>query len=157
MILYHGSNLEVSRPDLLHSRKNVDFGPGFYTTPLRQQAEKWCLRFHRRGEPAVVSIYSLDETVLRNFSVKEFSAYDEEWLDFVLRCRSGRDDSDFDVVIGGVANDKVFNTVELYFDHLIDKAEALRRLKFEQPNLQVCIRNDAILNHYLHYEGSEML
>ena len=34
MILYHGSNMEISSPDLLHSRTNVDFGRGFYTTPL---------------------------------------------------------------------------------------------------------------------------
>ena len=26
MILYHGSFLEITRPDLLHSRSNVDFG-----------------------------------------------------------------------------------------------------------------------------------
>lgn len=30
MILYHGSFLEVARPDLVHSRPNVDFGRGFY-------------------------------------------------------------------------------------------------------------------------------
>lgn len=30
MILYHGSFLEIPRPDLRHSRPNVDFGRGFY-------------------------------------------------------------------------------------------------------------------------------
>ena len=34
MILYHGSFLEIEKTDLLHSRPNVDFGLGFYTTPL---------------------------------------------------------------------------------------------------------------------------
>ena len=42
MILYHGSYLEVAKPDLKHSRPRVDFGCGFYTTPLREQAMKWC-------------------------------------------------------------------------------------------------------------------
>lgn len=42
MILYHGSYLEIPRPDLAHSRANVDFGPGFYVTPIYEQAEKWC-------------------------------------------------------------------------------------------------------------------
>jgi len=42
MILYHGSNVEVSRPDILHSRKNVDFGQGFYMTSLIEQANNWC-------------------------------------------------------------------------------------------------------------------
>ena len=40
MIVYHGSYTEVAKPDTMHSRRNVDFGPGFYTTPLREQAEK---------------------------------------------------------------------------------------------------------------------
>ena len=41
MRLYHGSYLEIKSPDLLHSRKNVDFGLGFYTTPLYEQAVNW--------------------------------------------------------------------------------------------------------------------
>lgn len=45
MILYHGSFLEVAKPDLVHSRHNVDFGRGFYVTPLYEQAVKWCGKF----------------------------------------------------------------------------------------------------------------
>ena len=58
----------------------------------------------------------------------------EEWLDFILNCRSGKDSMDYDFVVGGVANDKVFNTVELFFDGLIDKTEAINRLRYEKPN-----------------------
>jgi len=46
-------------------------------------------------------------------------------VDFVLNFRSGKDTSNYDLVVGGVANDKVFNTVELFFDGLIDKREAI--------------------------------
>ncbi len=49
MILYHGSFLEIVKPDLTHSRPNVDFGRGFYVTPLYEQAAKWCGKFKRRG------------------------------------------------------------------------------------------------------------
>lgn len=45
MILYHGSFLEIAKPDLAHSRPNVDFGRGFYVTPLYEQAAKWCGKF----------------------------------------------------------------------------------------------------------------
>ena len=64
--------------------------------------------------------------------------------------------SDYDMVIGGVANDKVFNTVELFFDGLIDKTEAIGRLRYEKPNLQIAFRTDKALT-YLHFEGSEQL
>ena len=42
MNLYHGSFVTVDKPDLVHFRANVDFGKGFYVTPIYEQAEKWC-------------------------------------------------------------------------------------------------------------------
>ena len=45
MILHHGSFLEIAKSDLVHSRLNVDFGRGFYVTPLYEQAAKWCGKF----------------------------------------------------------------------------------------------------------------
>ena len=77
-------------------------------------------------------------------------------VDFVLKCRRGEDFTDYDIVIGGIANDKVFNTVELFFDELIDKNEAIRRLRYEEPNVQVCLRSEKALNCLL-FEGSEMV
>lgn len=157
MIVYHGSYLEICNPDLTHSRPDVDFGRGFYTTPLHEQAVKWCGKFKRRGKNGVVSRYIFDETAYNDLKVLKFDSYSEEWLDFVLSCRRGNDTTDYDIVIGGVANDKVFNTVELYFDNLIDKKEAIRRLRYEKPNLQICFRTDVALKKYLHFEGSEQL
>jgi len=29
MIVYHGSTIEIRKPDLKHSRNNLDFGKGF--------------------------------------------------------------------------------------------------------------------------------
>ncbi len=157
MILYHGSSIEITKPDLMHSRPNVDFGKGFYTTPLHEQALKWCGKFKRRGENGIVSCYDFNEIAYQKLKVLQFDSYSEEWLDFILNCRSGKDTTDYDIVTGGVANDKVFNTVELYFDHLIDKKEAIERLRYEKPNMQICFRTDRALNDYLRFEGSEQV
>ena len=156
MILYHGSFQEVSNPDLEHSRPNVDFGRGFYTTSIFTQAVKWSEKFKNRGRNGIISSYTFDEQSLETLKVLSFETYSEEWLDFILNCRSGKDVSDYDIVIGGVANDKVFNTVELYFDGLIDKNEALKRLRYEEPNLQICFRSMEALSR-LHFEGSEQI
>ncbi len=156
MILYHGSFQEVSNPDLEHSRTNVDFGRGFYTTPIYAQAIKWSEKFKNRGWSGIISSYTIDEHYFEILKVLSFETYSEEWLDFILNCRSGKDVSDYDIVIGGVANDKVFNTVELYFDGLIDKNEALKRLRYEEPNLQICFRSMEALSR-LHFEGSEQI
>lgn len=154
MILYHGSYLEIPQPDLAHSRANVDFGPGFYVTPIYEQAEKWCGRFRRRGKDGVVSRYRFEDGREAQLKVLKFDAYTEEWLDFILSCRTGKDTTDFDLVVGGVVNDRVFNTVELFFDGLIDKTEAIRRLRYEKPNLQLCFRTEKALA-LLAFEGSE--
>ena len=156
MILYHGSFVVVDKPDLTHSRPNVDFGKGFYTTPIYEQAEKWCGRFKRRSKDGIITSYEFDETAYATLKALKLDAYSEEWLDFILNCRRGQDSTDYDLVIGGVANDKVFNTVELYFDGLIDKKEAINRLRYEKPNLQMAFRTEKALS-YLKFEGSVKL
>ena len=88
--------------------------------------------------------------------VLKFDSYSEEWLDFILNCRSGKDITDYDIVIGGVANDKVFNTIELFFDGLIDKTEAIKRLKYEKPNLQICFRTQRALECLLFERGEKI-
>ncbi len=156
MIIYHGSFMEVAAPDLAHSRTAVDFGPGFYTTPIYEQARKWCNRFQKRHQIGVVSVYELDEKMLGNLQVLSFSTYSEEWLDFIVKCRREEDTSSYDVVIGGIANDKVFNTLELFFDGLIDKKETIKRLRYEKPNLQICFRTERALR-CIQFVRSEVL
>ena len=146
MILYHGSFVAVEKPDLIHSRENVDFGKAFYTTPLYEQAEKWCKKFKKLGKDSFVSSYEFDEKKSEILKVLKFDSYSEEWLDFILACRRGLDKSDYDLVCGGVANDKVFNTVELFFDGLIEKSVALSRLQYEKPNLQIAFRTEKALS-----------
>ena len=154
MILYHGSYLEITNPDLNHSRSNVDFGRGFYVTPLYEQAAKWCGKFKRRGKDGIISRYTFDENMEKELKTLKFNSYSEDWLNFILNCRSEKDLTDYNLVIVVVANDKVFNTVELFFDGLIDKTEAIKRLRYEKPNLQICFRTEKALE-YLSFEGSE--
>ncbi len=157
MIIYHGSYLEIESPDIVHSRPRVDFGRGFYATPLREQAKNWCGKFLRQGKAGIISRYEFSQENLAQFQVLHFEKYSEEWLDFIVACRSGKDMSEFDFVSGGVANDKVFNTIELYFDGLIEKKEALKRLRYEQPNLQYCFRSQALIDKSLKFVGSEKI
>ncbi len=156
MTVYHGSAVEVRKPDICHSRENVDFGKGFYVTPIKGQAVKWAERFQRHGGRGIVSAYEIDlEECKSVFNIMEFDSYTEEWLDFITTCRRSEDTSNYDLVIGGVANDKVFNTIELYFEGLIEKTEAIKRLRYEKPNLQMCIRNQKLIDRYLQYKKSE--
>lgn len=75
MILFHGSNVEVCTPDTIHSRSNLDFGRGFYTTSIRSQAEKWCERFKKKYGVSFISKYELDGAVFSDCSVLKFDTY----------------------------------------------------------------------------------
>lgn len=159
VIAYHGSYLKVEKPDIYHSRDSVDFGKGFYITSVKEQAEKWAARFRRNNGKGIVSVYEFDlVSVEKNgYKIIKFDGYTEEWLDFIISCRRLTNSEKTDVIIGGVANDKVFNTIELFFDGLIEKSEAIKRLKYEKPNLQICIRNQKVIDEYLTFVKSEEL
>jgi len=145
--VYHGSYTIIKRPDLSFSRDALDFGKGFYVTPLYQQAVSWALRWQRRGKRSIVNTYSYhDELIVKyNLKIKIFPEYNHEWPHFIADSRNGLQQIEYDIVQGGVANDKVFNTLELFFNKLIPEDEALARLKYEKPNNQICIcRQDLV-------------
>ena len=156
MILYHGGSVEVSCPDLLHSRKAVDFGVGFYVTPVFDQAKKWSEKRKRRVGNAVVSRYEFDESCTENLKMLCFDSYSESWFDFIVRCRDLKDDSNWDIVAGGVANDKVFDTIEAFFDGFASKEQTIAKLRMEEPNMQFCFRTEAALK-MLRFIGSESI
>ena len=155
MKLYHGSKDIVDKPLVSHGRDNLDFGKGFYTTSVQAQAENWVQRFILLGHKGYINVYDYDEAEARTkYRYKNFPEYNEEWLDFILACRNGsKIYQDYDIIEGGIANDKVFNTVELYFQNLIDKETALSRLKYEKPNNQICFINQKVQDAVLHFES----
>lgn len=158
MILYHGSYVRIEKPEISHSRDNVDFGKGFYTTPIREQAVKWAERFKRRKGTSILSVFEYHETdAKQNARIKDFNEYSEEWLDYIVSCRKGERNAVYDIVIGGVADDKVFDTIELYLEGLIEKTTAIQRLKYEKPNLQLCFCSQEAIVRYLQYIDCEVL
>lgn len=158
MILYHGSYVQIAKPDLSFSRKELDFGIGFYTTSIKEQADKWSLKFKKRHDPSIVSTYEFDEKLIGKISTLKFNSYSEEWLDFVVLCRTGNSlAKNYDLIIGGIANDDVFNTLQLFVDNLISKQETIKRLQYEKPNIQYCFKNQAVIDTHLHFSGSYQL
>jgi hypothetical protein len=159
MILYHGSFTEVAKPDFWRGREKLDFGRGFYTTPYREQAAKWTERFLRKHRNRVISLYEFDEAEARkNLRILEFPAYSEDWLDFITLCRIGAGkNADYDLIIGSVANDKVFDELEAYFNGYSDKVTAIKNLRYEEPNLQYSFANQETIDAYLHFVSSEAI
>ena len=160
IIVYHGGTETIENPICKFGRKNLDFGQGFYVTNLREQAVTWANNMARnRKMPAVLNRYRLDrEAILQNARCKIFKAYDQEWLEFIVGNRTGQElAKDYDYVEGGVANDRVVDTINLYIAGLMELSTALRELSKHQPNNQICILSQDLINKDLEYDGTEEL
>lgn len=158
MEVYHGSIVSIKSPSVSAGRPNLDFGRGFYVTDIRSQAETWALRLaERKGAQAIVNVYELDLNVIcERYKHFRFTAYDEAWLQFIISCRQGDDVwKNYDVIEGGVANDRVIDTIEAYIAGLMPIDYALRELAKHQPNNQLCITNQQVINEFLHFVKSE--
>lgn len=155
MIVYHGSTEIIQMPDVNHSKKYLDFGKGFYLTTYEDQAKKWAIRKGmRQGKGAFVNVYDLDKN-WNNYRILSFEKEDDKWLDFVCSCRKGEMlNKDFDIIIGGVADDDVFKTVDLYFRGLWDKTRVLEELRYYKLNDQICIVNQKTLDQLLTFKNS---
>ena len=148
MILFHGSNLAVSKPKLMPQVRALDFGRAFYLTSNFEQAAKWARTsvLRRSDGIATVSSFELDEATLSRQNVLRFDAPNVEWLRFVTRNRAEQiDDSGFDAVIGPVANDNTMPVLNLYFKGAYSEEEALKRLLPQRLSDQYAMKTDSAL------------
>lgn len=157
MIVYHGSNLTVSEPELVPQNRFLDFGYGFYTTTNKAQAISFADKVtKRRGEGVrTVSIYELDESIaFSECSVLQFEVADEAWLDFVSDNRSGNyEGEEYDFIFGPVANDDVYTTFTLYTAGVLTKEQTLEALKIKKLYNQLVLTSEKAIR-YLKFIGT---
>ena len=131
MIVYHGSNMIVDHPDVSHSFRDLDFGRGFYVTTIMEQAERWAKRkalFAGNSIP-ILNEYEMS-SVLDGLHARNFGDDLDSWIDFVCQCRDGNQEyRQYDIIIGKVANDKVFRVVDLYHSGIWDKERAIKEIR----------------------------
>ena len=155
MTLYHGATVRVEHPLCDFGRPDLDFGRGFYLTYLKEQAEEWAARqADSRKEPGVLNVYEFDrESAIKGYRYLLFPAYDRNWLHFIVDSRNGlKPWVDYDIIEGGIANDRVVDTVNLFSLGLMDEETALVRLSEHQPNNQICILNQGVIEKYISFK-----
>lgn len=155
--LYHASTEPIPNPLCGAGRKNLDFGPGFYLTDVYDQAVMWAnRRASERQQPAILNVYLLDrESMFKAARVRIYDNYDKDWLKFIVACRKGEPVwAEYDYIEGGVANDRVIDTVNLFINGLISEEGALKRLRYLKPNNQICILNQDMLDRYLTFNDA---
>ena len=158
--VYHGATEIVKAPLCKIGRPRLDFGQGFYVTDLKEQAINWAQTLaDKRNEKPLLNIYQLDkDAILAEARSKIFTAYDKDWLDFIVGNRQGKNlAKDYDYVEGGIANDRVIDTVKLYIGGIMDEISTLCQLAFHKPNNQICLLNQELTNKYLEYVRTDSI
>lgn len=134
MKIYHGTNyssamnIMTNGIDLKYSKKYLDFGVGFYTTPSYDYAvrsairatDKFNKRYGKKEEPYIVTMeFSLKKDI--GLSIEQFVRHGERWGRFVLNNRLIKDildtynikehnqDGKYDICYGEIADGKIAN------------------------------------------------
>ena len=81
----------------------------------------------------------------KNLKIKEFSVMTEEWLDFIIDCRSGKTHN-YDIVIGAMADDQVYNYVVDLISGNITRSAFWELAKFKHPTHQIAFCTEKSLN-----------
>lgn len=129
--LYHGSRECVEAPEIRISKYNKDFYYGFYCTILQEQAKRWAVRHNGKG---IINEYLYKPDT--SLKILKFPEMTEEWLDFIVACRSGQA-HEYDIVEGPMANDTIFNYIQNYADGKISRAAFWELAKFKKPTHQI--------------------
>jgi hypothetical protein len=171
MKLYHGGIAIIEKPDLSLGREKVDFGKGFYTTTLREQAEKWAIDQSGRplniknNEKPFVSVFEFEENDW--LFEKHFKGYTEDWLMFVVDNRRPdvpAFDHGYDLIEGNIADDKVFDTVQDFIELLRTNRvtpatveSTLQQLSYQEENDQICMKSEKAIKFLTFLEGYEVI
>ena len=151
MRLYHGSDVSVQSVDLGRALMFKDFGPGFYLSADIKQAEAFARykadRPRSTTHTAVVSVFEFDESHLKDgkLRVKRFEDYSAEWIEFIHTYRTSND-TEYDVVIGPIANDDVRTSFAQYEMGEMTREELLDALKFKRVTYQYCFKTEAAVS-----------
>lgn len=151
MLVYYGTTLEIKEPKIITTEIGRDFGFAFYTTDIKEQAERWAIRRAKiqsrksqNSVSAVVNIFDWERDIASD--ILEFDGASMEWLDMVVSCRSDLSyKHEHDIVIGKIANDNVGETVAYVVQGIMRKEDAIERLKFEKINNQIAFCSERSL------------
>lgn len=129
--VYHGSSQIVEAPEIRITKYNKDFYFGFYCTVMEKQAKRWATRF---GEAGYLNLY--EYTPNQQLKILTFENMTEEWLDFIVACRTGKA-HDYDIVEGPMADDTIYNYVQGFIDGKFSRAAFWELAKFKYPTHQI--------------------
>lgn len=91
-----------------------------------------------------------------SLNILEFKEMTEEWLDFIINCRHGISHK-YDIVIGPMANDQIYNFISDYIDGIITREQFWTMAKFKYPTHQINFCTEEALRCVNYHTCEEVL
>ena len=117
---------------IFSQEKSTKYYNSFDSVVTKDSATKYAVEYFDSSKQRIYKeFYDIDDNMLdsKDFNVKKFVKANEEWLDFVYENRKGLTTHKYDIVIGAVANDTLYQTLSLYESGILTKLETISRLK----------------------------
>lgn len=174
---YHGTTLhgfkEICRIGIkadYNEGNELDFGYGFYLTPIKKQAEQFILKLLEYNKddnsfdfieydekkledlktPVVLefNFLPLEWYESNDFNVKILSSYDDEFAEFVFNNRLcnlyKKKQHNYDLIFGVMSDSIPTVLIEKYKNNEINKQEVIEGLKKTTSNKQLSIHNQSL-------------
>jgi hypothetical protein len=116
---------------------------------LQAQADKWAKRF----DTPIVSVYEYTQAAV--LDVLTFGEMTDEWLDFIVDCRSGKPHK-YALIEGGMANDQVWNYIADFISGVLTREQFWVLAKFNHPTHQIAFCAPSALNCLKFLESYEV-
>ena len=163
MLIYHGSDHIIERPEYNGSKRTNDYGYGFYTTESIELAKEWACADNRDG---FANVYEFDPSGLQilNLNSPEYNILN--WLAILTKYRSywqsGSiaeeakdylqrnffiDPTEYDVIIGYRADDSYFTFAQDFVAGAISLAKLSEAMHLGKLGEQIVLKSRDSFSH----------
>ena len=152
LTLYHAGYEIIDHPDVKYGRKNADFGQGFYMTDNYDFACIWVKE--KPGADVIINKYELDEGSLKKLSFERNS----KWFEYIFSNRRSQPDiyAEYDVIIGPIANDTIYDTLGIMTSNILNDEEAMKLMMVGETSDQIVLKTQKAADN-LRFVSSQVL
>ena len=138
MLLYHTGFEEIKVPDIHVGRKNADFGQGFYLSTDLDFTKRWAKI--RKDRDTYINTYELDLDAVKVLRLDR----DSKWYEYINNNRNNKADiyPDYDVIIGPIAIDTIYDMYGITTSGFISSEDALKILSIGPVYTQVTLKSE---------------
>ena len=169
VIVYHGSNHIVSKPEYGKGKTFNDFGLGFYLTYDLELAKEWAVSFNNDG---YANIYELE---LKDLKILDLTKYNIlNWIAILIQNRvfSNKNEivklgkeyliknfslaiEDYDIIVGYRADDSYFSYAENFLNNTISLRRLEEAMFYGNLGIQIVLKSEKAFEK-IKYIGFEL-